>query len=181
MMTDHPLTALEGKLNRLVAALEEVDRELILLSEEDPISRDDAERVSESLVTLNVFRSNLADTYKAIEGITLGVLGDFEDLTLPSGIKLEKKVGRSRSKWQHRDLAREVARRVVDRSVDHDTGEMLMSTQEVAESMLKYAAPAYWRIKELQKIGINADKYSDPGELKESIAVRRPKPHDEDD
>jgi hypothetical protein len=41
--------------------------------------------------------------------------------------------------------------------------------------MLDYCAPSYWRVKELAKIGINADKFCDVSESKESIIVRRAK------
>jgi hypothetical protein len=41
--------------------------------------------------------------------------------------------------------------------------------------MLAYCAPSYWRIKELNKIGLNADNFSETGELKTSIIVRKPK------
>jgi hypothetical protein len=39
--------------------------------------------------------------------------------------------------------------------------------------MLNYCAPSYWKIKELQKLGINADNYCEVGQLKTSIIVRK--------
>lgn len=177
MMPDHPLAGLEEKLDLLNSALRAVDKELALLSEEDLDSQIEADRVAEALVTLNVFRSNLSETYKVLETATINAMRDFEELSV-AGARLEKKTGRSRSRWQHKELGHEVARRLVDLSIDHETGEFLKTSQQIAEEMLQYAAPSYWRIKELNKIGINADQYSNPGELKTSIAVRRTKDYD---
>ena len=39
--------------------------------------------------------------------------------------------------------------------------------------LLDYLQPSYWRIKELSKLGINADQYCEVGELKTSIIVRK--------
>jgi hypothetical protein len=50
-----------------------------------------------------------------------------------------------------------------------------MSPQEVAERVLDYVQPSYWRIKKLAELGINADNYCELGEPKTSIAVRRAK------
>jgi len=56
-----------------------------------------------------------------------------------------------------------------------DTGEVLKSPREIAMDMVTYCAPSYWRVKELNKIGINPDNYCEVGELKTSIIVRKPK------
>jgi hypothetical protein len=60
-------------------------------------------------------------------------------------------------------------------AIDMDTGEVVMSPQEVAERVLDYVQPSYWRIKKLAELGINADNYCELGEPKTSIAVRRAK------
>ena len=70
---------------------------------------------------------------------------------------------------------REVARRLDDISVDMDTGERTMSAQEMVIKVLDYVQPSYWRVKELGKIGISADKFCEVGETKESIIVRKAK------
>jgi hypothetical protein len=54
-----------------------------------------------------------------------------------------------------------------------DKGEVIMKSIEIAMKRLDYVLPSYWRIKELSKLGINADQYCEVGELKTSIIVRK--------
>ena len=56
-----------------------------------------------------------------------------------------------------------------------DTGEVLYSQQEIVAKLLDFVQPSYWRVKELQKIGIDADLYCEVGETKTSIIVRKAK------
>ena len=102
----------------------------------------------------------------------MGNMGVVETM---SGATIEKKTGADRKKWEHSKLASAVAERLSDMSVDMDTGEIMKSPQEIALDMLTYCAPSYWRVKELNKIGINPDNYCEVGDLKTSIIVRKAK------
>jgi hypothetical protein len=90
-----------------------------------------------------------------------------------NGQVIEKKMGNDRKAWQHDRLADEVLRRLNEMSVDMDTGEVVMTSKEIAMKLFDYVAPSYWRVKELSKLGINADQYCDVGELKTSIIIRK--------
>lgn len=90
-----------------------------------------------------------------------------------NGQVVEKKFGNDRKGWQHERLASEVLRRLNEMSVDMDTGEVVMSSQEIALKILDYVQPSYWRVKELSKLGINADQYCDVGEVKTSVIIRK--------
>ena len=92
-----------------------------------------------------------------------------------SGEPSPEEAGHDRKGWKHLELGSAVAERLVKMSIDMDTGEVTKSPKEIAEEMLAYCAPSYWRIKELNKIGLNADNFSETGELKTSIIVRKPK------
>jgi hypothetical protein len=63
----------------------------------------------------------------------------------------------------------------MDMSVDMDTGEILSTPEEMITKVLDFLQPSYWRIKELQKIGIDADNYCEVKEAKASIIVRKAK------
>jgi hypothetical protein len=63
----------------------------------------------------------------------------------------------------------------MESSVDLDTGEVLLSPQEIAVKMLDFVQPSYWRVKELAKFGINADNYCEVGDYKTNIIVRKAK------
>jgi hypothetical protein len=54
-----------------------------------------------------------------------------------------------------------------------ETGEVVSTPQDMLIQMLDYVQPSYWRVKELQKIGINPDNYCVVGETKTSIIVRK--------
>ena len=90
-----------------------------------------------------------------------------------NGQVIEKKVASERKGWKHEDLANEVLRRLNEMSVDMDTGEVAMSSHEIAVKLLDYVQPSYWRVIELSKLGINADQYCEVGELKTSVIVRK--------
>jgi hypothetical protein len=55
------------------------------------------------------------------------------------------------------------------------TGEVVLSTEDLLKKVLDYIQPSYWRVKELSKIGINADNYCEVGDYKTSIIVRKAK------
>ena len=94
-------------------------------------------------------------------------------LGLRDSATVERKMSSSRSGWQHKDLARDVIDRIEQSSVDMDTGEVVLSPTEMALKMLDYVQPSYWRVGELNKIGLNPDNYCAASESKISIIVRR--------
>ena len=72
---------------------------------------------------------------------------------------VETKTGQPRKKWDHQGLASQVAKRIHDRSIDIDTGEITKSPQEQIQELLEYASPSYWRVTALKEIGIDPDDY----------------------
>jgi hypothetical protein len=72
---------------------------------------------------------------------------------------VETKTGNPRKKWDHRQLASLVAKRIHDRSIDMDTGEILKTPQQQIEELLEYASPSYWRVTALRELGIDPDEY----------------------
>jgi hypothetical protein len=85
---------------------------------------------------------------------------------------MERKVASSRTKWRHTDLANDVVDRVIQSSVDMDTGEIMLSPKDVAMKIMDYVQPSYWRATKLNEIGINPDNYCE-SEVKTSIIVRK--------
>lgn len=96
-------------------------------------------------------------------------------VSLPNGLVAERKVGGDRKAWDHKGLAVEVASRVYESSIDMDTGEVLLSPTEMMQKMLDYAAPSYWRVGELNKIGISADNFCEKSEGKVSLVISKEK------
>jgi hypothetical protein len=94
---------------------------------------------------------------------------------LPDGTEIERKQSADRKAWDHKGLADEVATRISQMAVDMDTGEITLTPQEMMIKMLDYAAPSYWRVGELGKIGVNPSKYCETSEGRTSIVIKKGK------
>lgn len=127
------------------------------------------------LVDLNRVKDEFGIAYSSLVHKVSEALADADELSLEDGSKIEKKWSTDRRGWKHKQLASEVANRLALKAIDMDTGEITMSPQEVAERVLDYVQPSYWRIKQLSDLGINADSYCEVGESKSSIIVRKAK------
>lgn len=132
-------------------------------------------QVCEILVELHKLKDELSLVYASASHIASESLGDTSELLLNDGSRIEKKTASDRKAWRHKEIAAVVARRLASLAVDMDTGERVMSMEEVAERVLDYVQPSYWRIKQLSELGINADDYCDVGEAKTNIIVRKAK------
>ena len=131
------------------------------------------EELCASLVQLNLAKAELSTIYDHFAAMVGDSMGNEEEVLLRGGAKIEKKFSYPRSGWQHKDLAGSVAKKIIDLSVDLETGEVVSTPQDMLVQMLDYVQPSYWRVKELQKIGINPDNYCEVGETKTSIIVRK--------
>jgi len=91
------------------------------------------------------------------------------------GATIEIKSGSSRKAWDHQSLARDVAQRIYESSIDMDTGEVHKNPREMMEEMLKYGAVSYWRVTALKDLNIDPDEYCEVSPPKSSLIVRRQK------
>lgn len=134
-----------------------------------------AEELATCVTQLHAFKNDLTAVYDTACKLLIDAMGNMPEIVVPSGIKVEKKTGADRKTWQHVDLAKNIASRLSDMAVDMETGEVTMTTQEMIVKLLDYCAPSYWRIKELAKIGINADRFCETSEAKTNIVIRKAK------
>lgn len=151
-------------LRKLLMALDE--QLTAFLSSEPTI-----EEAADMFLEVNLAKRDMSYLYGALEAKMVSLMGE-DMLTLRDGAEIERKVASSRTKWQHKDIASAVADRIVQSSVDPDTGEIVASPRDIAEKMLDYVQPSYWRATKLNEIGINPDHYCE-SELKTSIIVRK--------
>jgi len=133
------------------------------------------EHASEALLQLNLAKRDVASVYDGLAAFVSHLMENLstKDLALSNGAQIERKVAFDRKGWRHADLARDVAHRLIESSVDMDTGEVLLTNEELVAKLLDYVQPSYWRVGELNKIGINADNYCETGEAKASLVVRK--------
>jgi hypothetical protein len=138
--------------------------------------RDKVQSVEEAcaaLVALNRAKADFGMVYDHLSSIVSQAMEDSPEVALSDGSKVEKKFSSSRTGWRHKDLGSAVAGRIVDMSIDMDTGEVLATPAEMITQVLDFVQPSYWRIKELQRLGINPDMYCEVGDTKTSIIVRK--------
>ena len=159
------------KLNEIKKLLSELDSEIGQYITSNPSPEDACSLLAE----MNSLKQDVSFIYETFSFGVIKIMGDSEFITLPNGVEIEKRGGYDRKKWNHKDLGSAVVDKLVKMSVDMDTGEILKTPQDIALDILTYCAPSYWRVKELNKIGINADSYCEVGDLKTSIIVRKPK------
>jgi hypothetical protein len=134
------------------------------------------EDVAESLVELHAIKNYVGELYSSYSASVLTILqnANVDDMDV-AGAKIEVRSAADRKKWNHDELAVAVSRRLIDMSVDMDTGEVLLSPQDIASKMLGFVQPSYWRVKELAKVGINADNFCEVGDYKTNIIIRKSK------
>lgn len=125
------------------------------------------------LLQLNLAKADMGMVYDSFSKYFSELIKDKEILSLDNGAQIEKKSSYDRKGWQHKELANAVVDRLIQLSVDMDTGEIIKTPREIATDLMKYCAPSYWRIKELSGLGINADNYCEVGQLKTSVIVRK--------
>jgi hypothetical protein len=130
----------------------------------------DMDNVAEALFFLSRIKREITELFDQTQAKLVNLMGDEPEIT-SRNVNYEKKQGSPRKSWNHKELGQLVADRIVDMSVDMDTGEVTKSTNEMLAQMLTYCGVSYWRVKELNKIGINADRFCEVGEPKTSIII----------
>ena len=158
-MNAHLVSELRKFLNSLDESLSE--------SEEFSI-----EEIADVLLELNLAKRDLGYIYQSVESALAAKMTD-KILDLRDGAQIERKVATSRSKWRHKDLASDVAARIRQSAVDMDTGEVVMTPEDMVVKLLDFVQPSYWRVGELGKIGLNPDNYCEVGDTDISIILRK--------
>jgi hypothetical protein len=128
---------------------------------------------SEHLVMLNHAKKDLASIYDAFSAKMIDKMQSENktDIRLNTGAEIKCKTGSPRKAWDNQGLMMQVFDRLQQSSVDMDTGEVTLSTEEIVNKILDYVQPSYWRVGALNDLGINADQYCEVGEPKTNIAI----------
>ena len=173
-MTKKDVASLPEEWLNAIAALNKFTMEVDSLFSEMAKTLD-ATALSVAMVDMHGLKASIALVYDTAAKVLADSMGSIPEINLPDGTKIEKKVGSDRKTWQHIPLAQHVASRIGDMAVDMETGEITMTPQEMVVKLLDYCAPSYWRVKELAKIGISADRFCELSEAKTNIVIRRAK------
>ena len=85
---------------------------------------------------------------------------------------VEIRQSRPRSKWEHDDLKRIVAKRVVEMHSVMETGQLTGSPEDLVRDALEVPGAGAWRVKQLAALGLDADDYCVSGVPKMSVSVK---------
>jgi hypothetical protein len=153
---------------------EEIGKHLLKIYDlvSEALASGEIEQAAETLVALDGIKREIGEMHESAKNALIERMGETAEYT-HEGFVFEKKSGAPRKTWDHQSLGQIVAQRLIDLSMDMDTGEMTRTPEQIARDMLIYAAPSYWRVTELNKIGVNADNYCEVGEPKASIIIRK--------
>lgn len=126
------------------------------------------------LVELNSIKRDIASVYGQFSSQVTRRM-EAENLSEISigGADIKYRAAYSRKKWDNTKLFSDTYDRLSQLATDIDTGEIELSPKEIAANMLQYVNPSYWRVKELSKLGINADNYCEVEEKSAQIAIYR--------
>ena len=131
--------------------------------------------IADAMVSVHSLKAEMSVLYDDICHEMMKKMDNVPEVSSSDGSLVEKKGGSDRKKWDHEGLAKNVASRINDMAVDLDTGEVVMTPQDMMLKMLDFAAVSYWRVKELGKIGVSADNFFEVSESKTNIIVRKAK------
>ena len=143
----------------------------------EALMRDDGSPIDgacEMLVHINNLKKDIAIIYDDMAHIIAERMPE-SMIFLSDGTEVERKQSADRKAWDHKGLAEVVANKISQMAVDMDTGEVTLTPNEMMVKMLDYAAPSYWRVGELGKIGVNPNQYCEVSEGKTSIVIRKGK------
>lgn len=141
----------------------------------DQINDPEPEKLAELVNVAHLVKSVASDLLDALQMELVKYSGKNASVFDVSGGSVEIKSAYPRKSWQHNDLARAVSDRIYKKSIDMETGEMMLSFDDLVQEFMKYAAVSYWRVSELDKINIDANQYCETGDMKTSVIVRRDK------
>ncbi len=139
------------------------------INNDDPLT---IESASVTVAALDALKSDVSSMLETAKERLLALMDESPEYE-HNGIRYERKTGSPRKSWNHVALGREVTDRLIDSATDMDTGEIMATPRELMADLLNYAGISYWRVTELNKLGINADMYCEVGEPKSNIIMKR--------
>ncbi|SVB41425.1 uncharacterized protein METZ01_LOCUS194279 [marine metagenome] len=120
---------------------------------------------------LNEAKKRVSSILKETEAILIN--SDWDQSPYETQLfSIETKTGAPRKKWDHKTLANLVAKKITDKAIDMDTGEVLKTPQQMIQELLIYAAPSYWRVAALKELGIDPDDFCEVGEPLTNLIYR---------
>ena len=153
------------------------DLETILFEESGAATLKDValedEEFLQRIVDLHSLKKKITYIFSEYQDIVSSHVGLVTQPVQVNGATVEIKNGSSRKTWAHKELAADVSKRIMQRSINIDTGEITKSTEEMMQELVNFMGVSYWKVTELKKIAIDADEYCEVSPPKKSVVIRR--------
>lgn len=156
-------------LDRIEVAKAELLQAQLALEAMDP---GDAEALADAFLALDDLRANCTVVKDFAESLVVTAMADLPEMEV-GGAVLMKRRSDSRKAWDHKALVADLAGRLVQSSVDFETGEMTKSTEQLISEVIDYAGVSYWKVTALNKVGLVANEYCEVTEGSEKIRIQR--------
>lgn len=164
----HDLNAVCEDLETNLAAVRKLLR---LAAEEDH----NPEEWAEVLARFNGIKGSVRESYSELETIVAKMLDFDRPIELPDGTIVERRSSSTRKAWKHSEIADLVSERIVESSIDFETGELTRSFPEMVRELLKYAGVQYWKVKPLAELGIDVSDYCETETKDDTASIRKAK------
>lgn len=153
-------------------SLRSFESDLIYLQNEN-IEFADTEELLQLASDLHLVKTLVSDLFNELQTVVTDHVSSLPAPVSVEGATVEIKSGSPRKSWDHSSLISDVSKRIVDKSVDLETGEVTMSPREMIEHAIEYMGVSYWKVGKLKELHIDADEYCEVGESKKSLVIRR--------
>lgn len=148
------------------------------LQEMDSSSNLDYASVEETLQLasdMHMIKAYTTELFNELQSMITNHLSHLPAPVAVDGATVEIKSGSPRKTWDHQSLIDDVSKRIVDSSVDLNTGEVVKTPTEMIKEALQFAGISYWKVTKLKELHLDADEYCEVGEAKKQLVIRRDK------
>lgn len=161
-----------ASLDSALSALRVFESDLIQMDSLDDYSTEDILQLASDL---HLAKSLVGDLFNELQTRVTDHLGSLPIPVAVDGATIEIKAGSPRKTWDHDSLINDVTKRIVDSSIDLNTGEVVKTTPEMIKEALAFAGISYWKVTKLKELHLDADEYCEVGEAKKNLVIRRNK------
>lgn len=169
-MLENPTDALK----QVHTSLRSFESDLMHLSS-DGLQHASTEDLLQLASDLHLVKAYVSELFNELQTIVTDHIGNMVNPVSVDGATIEIKSGSPRKTWDHQSLINDVSKRIVDSSIDLNTGEVTKTPVQMIREALEFAGISYWKVTKLKELHLDADEYCDVGESKKSLVIRRDK------
>lgn len=160
-------------LNEVHSLLRSLEGHIMELGED--IDAAEQEELLQFASDLHAAKGHISELFNEVQSVVTEHLGHLAVPVTVDGATVEIKSGSPRKTWDHQSLIEDVSKRIVDSSIDLNTGEVIKSPMEMIREALQFAGISYWKVTKLKELHLDADEYCEVGESKKNLVIRRNK------